>query len=257
MRRLRSGAVQLLALVVLGSACGGSTAIGTGGDGPADVAVAAGSVSQELPAPTTTVTSPPTTLAPPPTPPPPRPKPTTSTTRRPAPPPAGPPGAQAGKPYAPPPPPPGVVASGYGGYGGIATTTAHNATVSLSLYPREQYFGEGVQVGVEVKTTDFVRSIKVDMGNGTVFDVVAVRGGTCSRELRMVSGGGPYYVYPAPGHYLIRAIVTVVPCIPMAGPPELPPGAPSPFEEHTVEASIYLDQRADRPPRPVGPPPGP
>jgi hypothetical protein len=151
-----------------------------------------------------------------------------------------------------------VVVDGYGGYGGIATTTGEGATVALSLYPREQYFGERVQVGVEVTTKEFV-TVKVDMGNGTVFDVVAVRGGQCSAEPRTASAGTPSYVYPAPGQYTIRAIVTVIPCIAIPGPPGSPPGAPSPFasDRYTVEASIGLNQRPDRPPRPVGPPPGP
>jgi hypothetical protein len=149
---------------------------------------------------------------------------------------------------------------GVSGYGGEATVTAANATVVLRVYPREQYAGEMVQVGVEVTTTDAVRSVKIDMGNGTVYDALPVRGWTCSREPRMVSAGAPHHVYPAPGDYRIRAIVTIVPCnVPIPGPPELPPAAPSPFEKDVVvvEAGMAVEQRPDAPPRPVGPPPGP
>ena len=131
--------------------------------------------------------------------------------------------------------------------------TTADATVALSLYPREQYFGEPVQVRVEV-TTKEMASVKIDMGNGTVFD--GGGGGVCSVEPHSAHGGAPFYVYPAPGQYTIRAIVTVIPCIAIPGPPGSPAGAPSPFERRTVEASIGLNQRPDRPPPPVGPPPG-
>jgi hypothetical protein len=126
----------------------------------------------------------------------------------------------------------------------------------MTVYPREQYFGENIQVGLEITTTEFV-SAQVDMGNGTVLDVLMVRGGNCTTEPRTASGAVQRFIYPAPGQYVIRAIVTVIPCIPIPGPPGSPPGAPSPFERHTVEASITVNQRPDVPPPPVGPPPGP
>jgi len=149
-----------------------------------------------------------------------------------------------------------VVVDGYGGFGGAATTTSGDATVELSLYPREQYFGEYVQVRVAI-TTKGMASIRIDMGNGTAFD--AGDGGVCSTEPHTKYNGAPSYIYPVPGQYTIRAIVTLIPCIAIPGPPGSPPGAPSPFvsDRRTVELSIGLNQRPDRPPRPVGPPPGP
>jgi hypothetical protein len=243
MASLRRRALPLVLLV----------AAGCGGPGPERVLSAAGTASPEPPTTTTSTLAPITTTTPAVTPTTLRRTTTTTTPARPAttrvpvtpaPPIAG---------YSPPPPPPGVVADGYGGYGGIATTSAEGAVVDLSLYPREQYFGEPVQVRVEVTTKDVV-SIRIDMGNGTEVD--GGGGGVCSTEPHTTGGGAPFYVYPAPGQYRIRAIVTVVPCFAIPGPPGSPPGAPSPFERHTVEASIGLNQRPDRPPRPVGPPPG-
>lgn len=240
-----------LAIAALATACAGPA--------PDRVAVAAGSAAEEVPVPTTTST----TVAPAPTT---TTKPAvTSTTARPtavaaprpattrvpvtpAPPIAG---------YAPPPPPPGVEADGYGGYGGVATLTTPDAIVELSVYPREQYFGEFVQVKVAVTTRE-MWSLKVEMGNGVVFDGLA--GGTCSIEPRTMYGGAPpFYTYPAPGQYTIKATVTIIPCIAIPGPPGSPPGAPSPFpsDRRTLEGvSMGLNQRPDRPPPPVGPPPG-
>lgn len=247
MRRSRLGAV--LVLLALTAACGNRP--GPAGDA---VAVAAGSALDPL-AETTTTTS--TTAPPPPT------TTTTTTTARPATtttrPAAAPPRTTVARApsYSPPPPPPGVVADGYGGYGGIATATGADGTVAVSLYPRQQYFGEPVQIHVVVTTTEYVGTVQVDMGNGTVFDLVmGPQAGNCTRSPREVNGGTPSYAYPAAGPYVLKATVTIIPCIPIAGPPELPPGAPSPFERHTVVATIGLDQRADRPPPPVGPPPG-
>lgn len=244
MRRSWVGAV--LALLALTAGCGNRPSQ------QADpIAVAAGSALDPVVETTTTTTAAPppstttTTTA--------RPATTTTTTTKPAT--TRTTAAPAPARYAPPPPPPGVVADGVGGYGGVATTTDPDATVALSLYPREQYFGEMVQVHVSVTTKEFV-SVKIDMGNGTVFDAVTPRGGQCTTEARDVSTSAPYYVYPAPGQYVIRAVVTVTPCIPIPGPPGSPPGAPSPTDHHSVVATIGLNQRADPPPRPVGPPPG-
>ena len=125
------------------------------------------------------------------------------------------------------------------------------------MYPREQYFGEFVQVRVAV-TTKEMWSLKIDMGNGVVFDGLA--GVTCSIEPKTrYNGAPPFYTYPAPGQYTIKATVTIIPCIAIPGPPGSPPGAPSPFatDRRTLEAvSMGVNQRADRPPPPVGPPPG-
>ena len=256
MRRARLGVTVLL--LALGAGCGGQ---GAGTDDA--VAVAAGSAVDPVPLPTTSVPVAATAPSPAPSPPtPPAPpttrRPATTTTAAPRVTTAGPRPAQSGRPYAPPPPEPGVAPWGVSGYGGEATVTAHDTTVVLRVYPREQYAGEMFQIGVEVTTTEAVRSVKVDMGNGTVVDLAA-RGWTCSREPRRVSAGAPHYRYPTPGDYRIRALVTVVPCnVPIAGPPELPPAAPSPFEKDVVvvEAGMAVEQRPDRPPPPVGPPPG-
>ncbi len=254
MRRARLGAT--LALLALTAACGRPV-----GDGTDAVAVAAGATVEPVSLPTSTTAPPATSTAAPVPPTTHRPASTTTTAAPPARTSSPPrPAVPAGRPYAPPPPEPGVTPWGVSGYGGEATVTAHNATVVLRVYPREQYVGERFQVGVEVTTTDAVRSVKIDMGNGTVYDALPVRGWTCSREPRMVSAGAPPHVYPAPGDYRIRALVTVVPCnVPIPGPPELPPAAPSPFEKDVVvvEASMAVEQRPDAPPRPVGPPPGP
>ena len=242
-------------MLVLAAGCSDPTS----GDGPDRVLSAAGTAVPEapvtVPPPTTVTTTAPTTVT--------RPAVTSTTVRRtattaprpattrvpvtPAPPIAG---------YSRTPPPPGVVADGYGGYGGVTTKSFDEVTVELSVYPRESYFGEPVQVRVELTTTEMA-SVKIDMGNGTVFDP-AGDGGVCSIEPHKGYGGAPFYVYPEPGQYTIRAIVTMIPCIAIPGPPGSPPGAPSPFasDRYTVEVSMGFIQRPDRPPPPVGPPPG-
>ena len=166
--------------------------------------------------------------------------------------------------YAPPPPPPGVQPYGTGGYGGTSTVTGDGTTVTLSVYPREQYMGERVQVGLEVTGTTAVTAMRIDLGDGTVGP--RRDGGSCPTGRRSM---GATHVYSAPGTYHITATVTAVPCQILPGPPGgwtgpdgLPAvGMPSPWipagPEQVLSVTIPVMQRPDRPPPPVGPPPGP
>ena len=239
--RLRYAVVLVL---LLAAACG------DGSPHPERILTAAGEpVTAEAVVTTTTTTSAPAT--------------TTSTTRPPAPTTTAAPvvrttaprPAPAPAPVAAPPPAAGVEPWGYGGYGGRTSATAHGATAALQVYPRRQYFGEPVQVSVEVTSPSFITA-KADMGNGTVREVLLVAKCSTATAPHTATGGAGFYVYPAPGQYVIRLLVTVIPCIAIPGPPGSPPGAPDPFERHTFEVAMAFEQRADRPPPPVGPPPG-
>jgi len=168
--------------------------------------------------------------------------------------------------YSPAPPPPGVDADGYGGYGGVTSASAGGVEVELSVYPREQYFGENVQVGVRVSHPEHmaITSIKVDYGNGHVVTSPPANSWYCNTA-QPAGFGSSSYVYPAHGTFRITATATYVPCMGIPGAyvlPHVPPpgGSLEPrFREphQAVSAGMDLLQRPDRPPRPVGPPPGP
>jgi hypothetical protein len=240
---LRRRAVPLLLL--LAAACGNAAP-------DQERVLAAAGETANVEAPATTTTTPPTTsttAAPV----------TTTTTSRPAPTPTSAAPAVvrttvAPRP-APAPPPPGVEPWGYGGLGGRTTASAGGTTAALQVYPRQQYAGEPVQVSVEVTTPSFVTA-KVDRGNGVVHEATLTA--KCQPTPYVATGGPPpFYVYPAPGDYVIRLIVTVIPCMVIPGPPGSPYGAPDPVApRQTVEVSMAFHQRAEPPPRPVGPPPG-
>lgn len=170
--------------------------------------------------------------------------------------------------YSPAPPPPGVVADGYGGYGGVTDTTVGGSTVTLWVYPREQYLGETMQVAAEVTGKDAIRSLTIDFGNGYVLTSPRQYSWDCATEDRK-AGDSKWYVYPAPGQYRITATAVVVPCGIHPGPPAGtigPDGQPlstdpmplSPIgTPHTVSAGMDVLQRPDRHLPPVGPSPGP
>ena len=233
-------------MLLAAAACGG----GAGPDAGRTLS-AAGSTGEEAPAPTVpapTTTSPPTTAAPA----------TTTTTERAAPTttarPAPPTTTAAPAPRTRGPYPPGV-----SGTTVSATTTSGSTTLSLRLFPGDQYFGERIQVGMDLSSRDAVRSVKVDFGNGTVVDAT-LSGFNCPGTVRSLHPAAPSYTYPAPGRYVVRAIVTEAPCIPFPAtpPPGFPSEAPDPFSpDRVVEVSLTFEQAPDRPPRPVGPPPGP
>jgi hypothetical protein len=167
-----------------------------------------------------------------------------------------------------PPPPAGVHPDGYGGYGGAATATADGTAVTLQVYPREQYLGERVQVSVRVAGTTAVRSIVIDLGDGTVVHPPQLQSWGCPSAPRETGGGAPAHVYAAPGAYRVTAVVTAVPCTILPGPPggwtgpdgQPAVGMPLPWvpsgPDQTVPAAIDVNQRPQRPPSPVGPPPG-
>lgn len=229
-------------VLVLAAACAGP------GQGDDRVAVAAGSAAQEVPAPTSTSQPAPapttsTTQRPAPT--------TTSTTRAPAPPTTARPAPAPTRPRGPYPP-------GVSGTTLSATTTAGDTTLTMKLFPADQYFGENIQVRMELATRDAVRSVKVDFGNGTVVDATPPAF-TCPGAVRALNPGAPTYTYPAPGRYVVRAIVTSAPCVPFPAtpPPGFPSEVPDPLHpDRVVEVAITFDQAPDRPPPPVGPPPG-
>lgn len=247
--RRHVGAALVLALLT--AACGGPA--------PDRVAVAAGSAGEEIPVPaptSTTVAPAPTTTTNPVV---------TSTTIRAAtrtpttgtrtpttgPLPTATPAAVAPRTRGPYPP-------GVSGTTLSATTTSGDTTLALSFFPADQYFGEIVQVRLELSTREAVRSVKVDFGNGTVVDATPP-GFNCPGKVRPLYPGAPIYTYPAPGRYVVKAVVTSVPCVPSGAtpPPGFPTEVPDPFSAgNTVEVTATYDQAPDRPPPPVGPPPG-
>jgi hypothetical protein len=109
-----------------------------------------------------------------------------------------------------------------------------------------------------------VTSLKVDYGNGQVLTSSVANSWYCNTA-QDAAAGNSGYVYPAPGSFRITATVTFVTCmgIPGAyiGPPlPSPAGLVGPWfpEPHqSVSAGMPYLQRPDRPPRPVGPSPGP
>ncbi len=264
MRGLRRSAIPVVFLVA--AACGGAgpspdRVLSAAGTATAEVATTVASTAPAATAaPATTTTTPAATST--------TVRRTTTTVPRPAT--TRPPATLAPpKPgYAPAPPPPGVAPDGVSGYGGLTTTTEGSTSVSLRVYPREQYFGETMQIWVGVTHMEAVSTLTLDLGNGHVVTLQLGGYAPCARVPRDV-GGSQWYVYPAPGTYRITATVTVTPCQILPGPPggwALPDGSPAvDFPEpwlatgpaHTVSASMDILQRADVPPRPVGPPPGP
>ncbi len=251
-------------ILLLAAACGGA------GNAPDRVLSAAAAATEDAPAPSSTVTSTSTTAAPATTTEKPVPVTTAAprttvvrrapTTRAPVtstPPIAG---------YSPAPPPPGVQADGYGGYGGVTRGTTGPVEIELSVYPREQYLGEIVQVAARVSHPESVAitSIRIDFGNGHVVSGSQGLGWYCGPQTQD-AGAGAWYTYPAPGTFRITATATFVACMGVPGMwigPYFPPPAglqgpwfPEPHQ--AVTAGMDMLQRPDRPPRPVGPPPGP
>lgn len=171
--------------------------------------------------------------------------------------------------YAPGPPPAGVTPDGYGGYGGTASVSGAGGAVTLRVYPREQYVRERFQVGVVVAGATAVRSIRIDLGDGTVEQSTPLRSWECPTAPREANGSANPHVYANPGTYRISATVTAVPCAISEGPPggwTLPDGRPAVYmpapwrptgAEQILSVSMDVVQRPDYPPRPVGPPPGP
>ncbi len=250
--RRRHAAVLLVLLV--------AAACGDGGKGTDRVLTAAGSAGEEAP------TAPP---VPPSTSPPPTAPATTVTTRRPAPTTTAAATTRTTRPavapsYSPAPPPPGVQPDGYGGYGGVTSTSAGGVSIKLSVYPRDQYFGGTMQVWVEVAhpVDVAVTAIKIDFGNGHAVTATPLPRWNCGSPDNAPASA--WYTYPAPGRFRITATATAAPChelIPgvpgqWVGPIGAgPPGVPS--REWSVSAGMDILQRSDGPPPPVGPPPGP
>lgn len=259
MASLRWLALPLVLLMT--AACGGNV-----GPEPNRVLSAAGATAEDAgpPAPSTTT---PTTVVPTTTTPP-APATTTTaavrrtqTTRAPVtstPPIAG---------YSPASPPPGVEADGYGGYGGVTTTSGAGVSVQLRVYPREQYLGEIFQTSVNVERPEgiSVTSLKIDYGNGQVVTFSPTNSWYCGTAGE--AGNSKWYTYPAPGTFRISATATVVPCMggipggvwigPHYPPPEGLVGPWFPEPHRAVSASMEIVQRPDRVPPPVGRPPGP
>ena len=255
MGAVRRCAVPLVLL--LASACGDA--------GPDRVLAAAGEVAEEPPAPTTTTSAPPPRTAAPTTTSttkPPAPATTATTARRtqtskvpvtPAPPIAG---------YSPAPPPPGVEPDGYGGYGGVTTVSANGLTLELHVYAREQYFGSTTQVWAQVAHPIgvAVTAITIDFGNGHVVNATPLPRWNCGSPDDAPASAN--YTYPAAGRFRVTVTASALPCMALPDSPIAwgpagagPPGAnPQP---QTVIAGIDVLQRADAPPPPVGPPPGP
>ena len=252
MRALRRYLVACFFLLAV--ACGGSAGP------PADQVLSVAGLASTEPAPSTTVTTattlapatttkrpaPATTVAPPPR---------TRTTRvpvTPSPPIAG---------YSPAPPPPGVDPDGYGGYGGVTTVSAGGIAVELHVYAREQYFEQPTQVWVSVAhpVGVAITAITIDYGNGHVVNATPLARWTCGSPDDAPASAN--YTYPAPGRFRVTATASALPCMALpevpggwgpagAGPPGM---NPSPQK---VSAGIDVLQRGDRPPPPVGPPPG-
>ncbi len=141
--------------------------------------------------------------------------------------------------------------------------------VTLQVYPSEQYLGERVQVGVAVEGTTAVRSIRIDLGDGTAVEGTPLQGWGCPQASRQTGAAAPSHTYAAPGAYRITATVVALPCSILPGPPggwTLPDGQPAagmplPWmptgPDQALSVGIDLVQRPDPPPAPVGPSPGP
>jgi hypothetical protein len=164
--------------------------------------------------------------------------------------------------YAPAPPPPGVEPDGYGGFGGVTSTSAGGITVELSVYAREQYFGSVTQVHVAVAhPLDWaITAITVDYGNGHVVNTTPLPRWYCGSPHDAPASAA--YSYPTAGRFRVTATATAQPCMEVVGGPggwvvigEGPPGVPR--RAQTVSAGMDVLQRPDRPPLPVGPAPGP
>lgn len=169
--------------------------------------------------------------------------------------------------YAPAPPPPGVQADGYGGYGGITYASAGGVELELSVYPREQHFGERVHIAASTTKPDSVAitSVRIDLGNGHVITGPQGPGWYCGPSTYHAGASASGYIYPAPGTYKITATITFVTCLGVPGmwigPHNPPPtglqGPWFPQPHQVVTASMDMLQRPDRHKPPVGPAPGP
>ena len=169
--------------------------------------------------------------------------------------------------YSPAPPPPGVQADGYGGYGGVTYASAGGVELELSVYPREQHFGEHVSIAASTTKPDSVAitSVRIDLGNGHVITGPQGPGWYCGPSTYRAGASASGYIYPAPGTYKITATVTFVTCLGVPGmwigpynpPPTGLQGPWFPQPHQVVTANMEMLQRPDRHKPPVGPAPGP
>jgi len=121
-------------------------------------------------------------------------------------------------------------------------------TVTLRVAPAEQYRGEPFHPTVEVVGPTAIRSVQLDLGNGTTVDAEQTPAWGCPTGSRPVAIGPPTLPYPTPGRYTLTALVTVVPCVFVPGQT----GAVMPWvasgPEKVVQVRVDLTQRADPPP---------
>ncbi len=207
-------------LVALALALGLAGLTGCSDDGPRTL-VAAGEDAEPVGEPMPTTTSTPATSV--------------TTTIQPAPPSTAPTASTAApapavpQPSTPPSPPPelepGVEPWGYGGVGGSKVVTSGSTTVSMTMMPRDHFAGEMVQVGAEVRFVGGMRSIRIDYGDGTIYEGNRGPNWYCNllMEPKTTSAGGGHHFYARPGTYTVRVIVTTVDCM-RPGISNLPPG---------------------------------
>jgi len=135
------------------------------------------------------------------------------------------------------------------GQAALATATGAGTTVTLRVTPREQYLGEAFRTTVEVAGPTAIRSVKLDLGNGTLVDADPAPTWNCPADSRQVLAGPPAHVYPAPGRYTLTALVTVVPCVFVPGPNGVVMPWVASGPEKVVQVRMDLNQRSDPPPR--------
>lgn len=129
----------------------------------------------------------------------------------------------------------------------VATTSVAATSVTLKVAPPEQYRGGLFHTSVLVSGPTAIRSVKLDLGDGTVADADPAPAWGCPDGSREVLAGPPAHGYRSPGRYTVTATVTVVPCVFMPGPS----GVSMPWvAERVVQARIDLIQRAEAPPQP-------
>ncbi|MDQ6726987.1 MAG: hypothetical protein M3066_12595, partial [Actinomycetota bacterium] len=128
---------------------------------------------------------------------------------------------------------------------GTAAATRAGTTVTLRVLPAEQYRGELFHATVEVTGPTAIRSVKLDLGNGTIIDADPNPAWGCPNGSRQVLAGLPAHSYATPGRYAVTALVTVVPCVFVPGQAGVVMPWVASGPETVVQVRMDLTQRPD------------
>ncbi|MDQ2825629.1 MAG: hypothetical protein M3Y04_01470, partial [Actinomycetota bacterium] len=146
----------------------------------------------------------------------------------------------------PAPPPPAAVLNARPA--ATATATGAGTTVILRVLPAEQFRGELFHTTVEVTGPTAIRSVKLNLGNGTVVASDPTPAWGCPTDSHQVIVGPPAHAYAAPGRYSVTAVVTVVPCVFVPGQTGAVMAWVASGPEKVVQVRMDLTQRPDLPP---------